>query len=215
MEVYIANGGVKKCDCCDKDYLVKFFTCTACAPHSSDNSVDICTTCCLMYAREAHQARCGPNHQFVFMRTRRQCGGCGTAISSDYMKCNNCSFDLCMLCTVRRRPMEIHQHTNRNHTFNYSAWLPHNKPGPIRTVQKFQLNWQWRCDVNGPGCTPYITGPFFHCLDCDKPGFDICAHCADFGGIWRHVRQTGHRFSFLQQESHIETSDPPPPYQPF
>lgn len=225
MDVVISEGGPKKCDSCGKAPLPEFFTCQGCPPQSNNDSFDICSECASRYAREAHEAHRGPDHKFVFARRNRYCKWCSKVIREDFMTCFQCtmgleSYDLCLTCTMVRRPLVEHM-SLQNHSMYYVHWK--GPVGEVRKAQSFPLNWIWNCDGGRCGTvSPAIqdSTSFFHCLDCFGDGFDLCPRCADYGGLFRHRGTSSHRFIFVAQsklpgeEPVLKASeDLPPPYQ--
>jgi len=226
----MSQGAPKGCDSCKSKSLLAFYTCRTCPPQSDPHSFDLCLSCCNNLAREAHQECRGPAHEFVFARRDRYCDGCKSTISSDFMMCNGCPqdlycFDLCLTCALSRQPAHNHvMSTNQNHSFRYIEWLPTSLPSEMKSAQPFKLNWRWNCDGHGPRCARTMDTPFFHCLSCAGNGYDMCASCADNGGIFRHCSTNGHRFSFIAQlkpdpiipsrgRGAVHHDEPPPPYR--
>lgn len=224
MSVLIqSEGEPKRCASCYRPEMLEFYTCSTCPPLSHANSYDLCMSCSDNYAREAHNQNMGPNHTFLFARVGRWCDWCRDAIIGDFMMCKACpqgmnAYDLCLTCAMSRQPIQVHTASTQHRELRYVQWQPSEYLGDLKAFQTFRLNWVWNCDGNLPQCAGQMNAPFFHCMDCRGNGFDLCACCADRGGIARHRSNTAHRFAFVMQTKPVpKTSaagndEAPPPY---
>ncbi|KAG8813804.1 hypothetical protein FRC18_002280, partial [Serendipita sp. 400] len=182
-----------------------------------------CFDCALNGAREAHSANRGGAHNFQQFRLRRLCDFCNGEISSDFLMCTVCRqdtacYDLCLSCVLGRDAIDRHiALTSPEHVFRQVEWGAINL---TKLPQPFKSSEKWWCNV----CTGELTTGFFHCQGCGSGsrGFDICVHCADEGGLFRHGPAPFHRFLYVYPII-VNTEDetpgnqslhaPPPAYQ--
>lgn len=174
------------CDYCLKRGITEWYSCLECPR-------DVCYQCLEPYTREAHTHLNGPGHAFALNRVRRTCRSCRVPITRNFLKCTECSTDVCMKCSI-----DTSYATGHRTRFGASHRFIHVKLQPVHPLNELEIISvrnrptydDWKCRI----CKGVLQLGALVCLDCQD--FDLCTQCVDKKEGARHARRTHHSMVF-------------------